>query len=205
MLRVKICGITSIEDALHAAACGADALGFVFHEESPRCVTPERARSLVAALPPFIVTVGLFVNQPRERVAEVAGFCGLDVVQLHGDEPPENCRVSGRRVIKAIRVRDRDSLENLNRFSVSAFLLDAWDPDRYGGTGRSVNLDLATTVARKHRIILAGGLKPDTVAEAIRVVAPYGVDVSSGVESTPGRKDPELVAAFIRAAKNAAT
>lgn len=188
---------------MHAVACGADALGFVFHPASPRFVTEEQARGMISVLPPFVTTVGLFVNQPPERVAKTAAFCGLDVVQLHGDEPPENCRISGRRVIKAIRVRDRDSLLGLERYDVSAFLLDAWDPDHFGGTGQPCDWTLAASAARNRRVILAGGLNPDNVAAAVGAVDPYGVDVSSGVEKAPGRKDPDLVAAFIRAAKSA--
>jgi len=203
MIRVKICGITNKEDGLHAAACGADALGFVFHPASPRCIDPDQVRIIVSALPPLVTTVGLFVNQPPERVAESAAYCGLDVVQLHGDEPPENCRIPGRRVVKAIRVRNRESLSVMERYDVAAILLDAWDPDRFGGTGRPCDWLLASDVARTRRVILAGGLNPENVAEAVRIVSPYAVDVSSGVEAEPGRKDPRQVAAFIRAAKGA--
>jgi phosphoribosylanthranilate isomerase len=201
MVRVKICGITNMEEALHAAACGADALGFVFFPKSPRCLTPEAARVIIAALPPFVTTVGLFVNEAPERIKEIVDYCRLDVIQLHGDEPPQACVISPYRVIKALRVKDASSLVGLEEYSVSAFLLDAWVADSYGGTGHTFNWELAARVARKHHVILAGGLAPGNVADAIRTVMPYGVDVSSGVEVSPGRKDSEKVEAFIRNAK----
>ena len=200
-VRVKICGITGSDDALHAAACGADALGFVFYAGSPRCVTPELAASICAELPPFITRVGLFVNEAPERIREIAETCGLDTVQLHGDEESAACDFTPRRSIKALRVRDAASLAGHARYRTSALLLDAWVADAYGGTGQSFNWQLAAEVARQRPVILAGGLTPDNVGEAIRQVRPYAVDVSSGVESAPGRKDPEKVAAFIRNAK----
>jgi len=201
VVRVKICGITNVEDALNAAASGADALGFVFFAKSPRHVTPEAARAIIAELPPFVSTVGLFVNEEPERVRRTVEFCGLDVVQLHGDEGPDACRVAGARTVKALRLMDASSLEGAEDFPVSALLLDAWVPGIYGGTGETCNWELAALAARQHRTILAGGLNPGNVAAAVSAVQPYGVDVSSGVESSPGRKDPDMVAAFIRNAK----
>jgi len=203
MIRIKICGITNSEDALHAAACGADALGFVFYDKSPRAVTPEQVRQIVAELTPFVTTVGLFVNEAPEKIRQISDFCGLDVLQLHGDEGPEQCVYPPRRVLKALRVKGEESLVGLDDFQVSALLLDAWRPDSYGGTGHVCDWQLAERVAARRRVILAGGLTPDNVAEAIRRVRPYGVDVSSGVESAPGQKDPERVAAFIRNARAA--
>ncbi|MDX9709588.1 MAG: phosphoribosylanthranilate isomerase [Trichloromonas sp.] len=203
MIRIKICGITRIDDALQACACGADALGLVFYEKSPRCVTREQARAIVAALPPFVTTVGLFVNEPPESIRETVDFCGLDVIQVHGDEGPEACRFPPHRVLKALRVRGEESLAGVERFAVSALLLDAWHPDSYGGTGQLGDWKLAARLAAERPVILAGGLNPENVAEAIRRVRPYGVDVSSGVESSPGRKDPARVAAFIRNARAA--
>lgn len=203
MTRVKICGITNREDALHAAACGADALGFVFYAGSPRCVTPEVAAGICRELPPFVTRVGLFVNETPERVGAIAGYCGLDVIQLHGDEDPGTCSYPPRRVIKALRVKNAESLAGHERFQVSALLLDAWVAASYGGTGHCFNWALAATVARQRPVILAGGLTPVNIAAAIRQVHPYGVDVSSGVESTPGIKDPEKVSQFIRMAKEA--
>jgi phosphoribosylanthranilate isomerase len=201
MIRVKICGITNVEDALHAAACGADALGLVFYEKSPRCLSPEVARQIIAELPPFVSAVGLFVNERPERIRQIADFCGLDVLQLHGDEGPTACDFAPRRVVKALRVKAAASLDGHAAYAVSALLLDAWVAGAYGGTGERFNWELAAAVARQRPVILAGGLRAENVAAAVRSVRPYGVDVSSGVEASPGNKDPEKVAAFIRNAK----
>ena len=201
MVRVKICGITSLEDALTAVEAGADALGFVFHDESPRHVTPDGAAGIIAALPPFIQTVGLFVNRPIEYVNETAARCRLDLVQLHGDEPPEFCNAVARRVIKAFRVQDITSLDPIRHFRVAAHLLDAYSPTAYGGTGLTFNWDIATVAKEFGPVILAGGLTPDNVREAVETVQPYAVDVSGGVESAPGRKDPAKARDFIRRAK----
>ncbi|MDY0267950.1 phosphoribosylanthranilate isomerase [Trichloromonas sp.] len=203
MIRIKICGITRIDDALQACACGADALGLVFYEKSPRCVTREQARAIVAALPPFVTTVGLFVNERPEIVREIVDFCGLDVIQLHGDEGPDACLFPPHRVLKALRVKGEESLAGIGDYAVSALLLDAWHPDSYGGTGKLGDWELAARLAVERSVILAGGLNPENVGEAIRRVRPYGVDVSSGVESAPGCKDPARVAAFIRNARAA--
>ncbi len=202
MTKIKICGITNLDDALHAAACGADALGFVFYDKSPRCVTLQQARDIVAVLPPFVATVGLFVNEAPERIREVTDYCALDVVQLHGDELPHDCDFAPRRVIKALRVRDGESLAGQESFRVSALLLDTWVAGSYGGTGETFNWDVAAAVARRRPVILAGGLTPENVAEAVRVASPYGVDVSSGVERAPGKKDPQKVSDFIRAVRD---
>jgi phosphoribosylanthranilate isomerase len=204
MIKVKICGITDPRDARQAAACGADALGFVFYPQSPRVISPEAARAIIAALPPFVAAVGLFVNEDPARIREIASFCGLDTLQLHGDEAAAGCLFPPYRVIKALRVRDEKSLAGLEAWPVSALLLDAWRPDSYGGTGHTFDWSVAARSARGCPLILAGGLTPENVAEAVRTVRPYAVDVSSGVESAPGRKDPGKVAAFIRAAKGAA-
>lgn len=201
MVRVKICGITAVEDALLAVEAGADALGFVFHDKSPRNISPENARAVIQALPPFVQTVGLFVNASIETVNDVSDFCGLDLVQLHGDESPEFCKLVNRRVIKAFRIKDRSSLDPLGDYRVAGYLLDAWVPSAYGGTGHSFNWELAVEAKRYGTIILAGGLTPENVSQAVAKVAPYGVDVSSGVESAPGRKDTEKVREFVQRAK----
>jgi len=201
MVRVKICGITNADDAGHAAACGADALGFVFYAGSPRCVTPEQARVITAALPPFLTRVGLFVNEDPERVRAIVASCGLDVVQLHGDESPQACRLPPCRVIKGVRPRSLAELTALADYPVAALLVDAAVPGQFGGTGQRADWELAARLAASRRVILAGGLNPGNVAAAVRQVRPYGVDVASGVEAAPGRKDPELVAQFIRNAK----
>lgn len=201
MVRVKICGITNIEDARHAVASGADALGFVFFSASPRHVSPEKARSIIAALPPLVTTVGLFVNETPDRVRMIAKVCGIDVLQLHGDESPAACDYSPYRVIKALRVKDAASIAQHSAYRTSGLLLDAWCPDHYGGTGKRFDWELATELARQRTLLLAGGLTPDNVAAAVTTVRPWAVDVSSGVEAAPGKKDPELVTAFIRQAK----
>ena len=201
MIKVKICGITNLDDGLQACACGADALGFVFYGKSPRCVTPAVARAIIAELPPFVTTVGLFVNEAPGRIREIADLCGLDVIQLHGDETPADCDYAPRRTIKALRVKDASSLAGQRDYRVAALLLDAWVKDAYGGTGHSFNWALASKVATERPVILAGGLTAENVAAAVAAVAPYAVDVSSGVEAAPGKKDPDKVAAFIAAAK----
>lgn len=201
MVRVKICGITSLEDALMAVEAGADALGFVFHEQSPRHVTPQDAAGIIAGLPPFVQTVGLFVNRPLEFVNETAVRCRLDLVQLHGDEPPEFCDAVERRVIKAFRVKDIASLDPIRHYRVAAHLLDAYSPKAYGGTGLTFNWDIAAVAKEFGPVILAGGLTPDNVREAVEAVQPYAVDVSGGVESSPGKKDAAKVREFIRLAK----
>ncbi|GAB4566610.1 MAG: phosphoribosylanthranilate isomerase [Geothermobacteraceae bacterium] len=202
-IRVKICGITSLEDALAAVAAGADALGFVFYDQSPRAVEPAVAARIIRQLPPFVTTVGLFVNETRERVEEVMRGCGLDLIQLHGDETPEDCRFAGRRVVKALRVRDAASLKDADRYDVAGLLLDAWSDDVYGGSGKRFDWTLLQSFADRRPVILAGGLTPENVGDAIRTVRPFAVDVSSGVESAPGVKDPEKVRAFIAAATKA--
>ncbi len=201
--RVKICGITNIEDARHASACGADALGFVFYPGSPRFVDPDQARRIIAELPPFITTVGLFVNEAPDRIREMVEFCGLDTVQLHGEEEPDQCQYPPCRVIKALRLKDDMSDEVFGSYQVSSLLLDAYVPDQFGGTGKRCDWDKAADIASRYRVILAGGLTPDNVADAVCKVHPYGVDVSSGIEKQPGQKDPEKVAMFVRMAKEA--
>lgn len=198
MIKVKICGITNLEDAMMAIEAGADALGFVFFHKSPRNIFPEKAAGIISRLPPFVQTVGLFVNEDPATVNATADLCGLDLVQLHGEESPEFCRAVKRRVIKAFRVKDMTSLAEIDNYQVAAFLLDAWSPSAQGGTGRTFNWEIAAAAAASYRIILAGGLTPENVAEAVQKVKPYAVDVSSGVESGPGIKDAELVQRFFR-------
>jgi phosphoribosylanthranilate isomerase len=198
MVKVKICGITNLEDALMAVEAGADALGFVFFKGSSRYVAPEAAAIIIAALPPFIQTVGLFVNEELSVVNSVADLCGLDLVQLHGEETPAFCDAVQRRVIKAFRVKDSTVLDDMAAYQVAGYLLDAWSPVAHGGTGTTFNWDIAARAAVSRRIILAGGLTPENVAGAIASVKPYAVDVSSGVESAPGKKVAERVSRFIR-------
>ena len=194
MVKVKICGITSYEDATAALEAGADALGFVFFDRSPRFINPVRAAGIISKLPPFIQTVGLFVNEEPVQVNWTADYCGLDVVQLHGDESPEDCLEIRRRVIKAFRVQKIISLAPLERYQdyqVSAYLLDAWSPDAYGGTGRTFNWELAQSARQYGPVILAGGLSPENVAEAIRAVNPMGLMFPAVWNMLPGKKMPK--------------
>ncbi len=202
MVKVKICGITNLEDALMAVEAGADALGFVFFQGSSRHISPDAAAEVIRRLPPFVQTVGLFVNEEAATVNLLADRCGLDIVQLHGDESPEYCTEIRRRIIKAFRVKDGVSLDALPQYRVAACLLDTWSPAAYGGTGTTFNWDIAARAAASRRIILAGGLTPENVAEAIAAVSPCAVDVSSGVESAPGKKDAGKVSRFISATRS---
>ena len=202
MVRVKICGITNLEDATAAIDFGADALGFVFFKGSPRYVTVEQAAAIVCKLSAFVTTVGVFVDESPEIISSAISGAGIDVVQLHGEEKTEACRFS-RRSIKAIRIKSIDSLEPLKNFKdlVSAFLLDAYAPNTLGGTGRIFNWDIAVEAKQFGRIILAGGLTPDNIQDAVRHVRPYGVDVSSGVEQEKGKKDHQKMRLFIERAR----
>ena len=202
VVRVKVCGITTLADALHAVAMGADALGFVFYPGSPRYITSASARQIIAKLPPFVSIVGLFVNANSDVIINTIAECGLDVVQLHGDELPEQCCYGGVKVIKAVRVKDETCLAGIEKYPVAALLLDAWSADAYGGTGQLGRWDLAAQVANQTPVILAGGLNSGNVAQAIEIVKPYAVDVSSGVESAPGCKDPALIKSFIYTVKS---
>lgn len=201
MVKVKICGITNLDDALTAVEAGADALGFVFYDKSPRCIAPEKAAAIISALPPFVVTVGLFVNADVDFINTTAHTCLLDKVQLHGDESAEFCALVTRPVVKVFRVRGEACLESMKDYRVSAYLLDAYSPDAYGGTGLTFNWEIAKKAKQFGPIILAGGLTPDNVRQAVDTVGPYAVDVSSGVEAAPGRKDPVKVREFIQNAK----
>ena len=201
MIKVKICGITNPEDALQAVGAGADALGFVFFAQSPRSVSEDQVREIVKLLPPFVTRVGLFVNADTEQINRTMLSCQLDLAQLHGDEAPELFGRLDCRAIKALRVQDRSCLLDHQRYPGAGLLLDAWSPDRYGGTGESFDWELAAEIARQRPVILAGGLTPENVAAAVRAVQPYAVDVSSGVETAPGRKDPHKLRSFIRNAK----
>ena len=204
VVRSKICGITRIEDALLAAEAGADAIGLVFYDKSPRAVDVHQARAILAALPPFVTSVGLFVNASRCFIGEVLDAVPLDLLQFHGDETPEQCEGHGRPWFKALRVRPGDDLRaEAARFSgARAILLDAYVPGVPGGTGERFDWKLIPADLPRP-LILAGGLTPDNVAEAISSVRPYGVDVSGGVEASRAIKDAAKVAAFIQRVREA--
>lgn len=204
-VRVKICGLTNPDDALAAVAAGADALGFMFYERSPRRVTPVQAAAIIRALPPLVAKVGVFVNPSAEFVRETIVVSGIDTLQFHGEEPAAFCGQFGLKAIKAFRMSDAAALPGLLAYATEAWLLDSFVPGQLGGTGERFNWDLAIAAKTHGRpIVLAGGLTPDNVAEAVQRVRPFGVDVASGVESAPGQKDPAKVRAFIAAAKGAA-
>ena len=201
MTRVKICGIRRMEDALLAAELGASALGFVFWPSSPRFLDPFQARPIVAALPPFVATVGVFVNQPVSYVIGVAQLLNLAAIQLHGDEPLEKYARGAHRVIKSVAIVDgRDCVPAVRAVPPRAtVLLDAHDPARRGGTGQAIDRKQAAAAARIRPIILSGGLNADNVRDAVDDVRPYAVDLSSGVESSPGVKDPAKLRALFAA------
>lgn len=203
-VKVKICGITNAPDAVTAVDAGADMLGFMFHEQSPRFITVDAAATIIRQLPPFVVNVGVFVNAPADLVWQAIGACGLNLLQFHGDETPDFCTQFGVMSMKAFRMRDAESLKAMSAYHTDAWLLDAFVSDRHGGTGAIFNWDLALEAKKSGcPIILAGGLTPENVGDAIRKVGPFGVDVSSGVESAPGKKDAAKVRAFIAAARAA--
>ena len=189
-IRVKFCGITEREDALGAVNLGADALGFIF-APSPRRILPEKARRIINALPPLVKTVGVFVNEKVALIREHINYCGLDLVQLHGDESPEICRELLPFTIKAFRIKDESSLQTIGDYhaSVRALLLDTYCEDKAGGTGKVFDWQLAVKIKETGiPVILSGGLGPSNIEAAIRVVKPYAVDVNSGVEERPGKK-----------------
>jgi phosphoribosylanthranilate isomerase len=200
-LFVKVCGITRVEDAVLASELGASAVGFIFWPGSPRYVTPARAREITTSLNGRVKCVGVFVNETAERIEQVADTARIDAIQLHGSESPDLVRqlAGARDVIKAVAIPDGESVD------VSAFadevliLLDAHDAARHGGTGRTIDWDIARRMSASRRTILSGGLNPDNVNRAVAAVTPYGVDVSSGVESSPGMKDPVRLKNFFEA------
>lgn len=202
--KVKICGITNLADARVAVAAGADALGFNFHEKSPRFVPHEAAAEISRQLPPFVLRVGVFVNAPADFILHAIRESGLAMLQFHGDEPPEFCSQFGLMTMKAFRVRGPVTLEEIPQYQTDAYLLDAFSSTTFGGTGEKFNWDLAVEAQKFGKpVFLAGGLTPENVADAIRQVRPFGVDVSSGVESAPGKKDHAKIKAFITAARGA--
>jgi phosphoribosylanthranilate isomerase len=203
VIRIKICGITTAEDAALCVDAGADALGFIFVEGTPRVLTPGAAAAIVRTLPPFVTPVGIFWDHPAGHVKSVAEACGLRALQFHGDESPEEVAQFTLPVIKTVKLGSAEDLARIDRFDVSAVLLDS--PARWseGESREPIQWELAARVARTRRVILAAGLTPDNVARAIAVARPYAVDVNSGVEASPRHKDPDKVRAFITAARRA--
>lgn len=200
--KVKICGITNTADAQVAVEAGADALGYIFYEKSPRFVALNAAAEISKQLPPFIMRVGVFVNAPEDFVLRAIAECGLTMLQFHGDETPDFCSQFGLMSMKAFRMHGPETLSELPKYPTDAFLLDAFSSTTLGGSGEKFNWDLAVEAHKFGKpIFLAGGLTPGNVADAIRKVRPFGVDVSSGVESAPGKKDHAKVKAFITAAR----
>ena len=201
---VKICGITSEADALAAAEAGADAIGLMFYEGSPRHVTLEQAKAISAALPQHVMRVGVFVNAEEAFVHQALTECMLNILQFHGDETPEECSRYPVMTLKAFRVQGEETLAQLEAYPSAGYLLDAYVKDALCGTGATFNWDLAVRAQEFGKpIFLAGGLTPENVVEAVRKVQPFGVDVSSGVEIEPGRKDAEQMRTFVAAAKGA--
>jgi phosphoribosylanthranilate isomerase len=202
MTWIKICGITNLEDALDAVSLGVDGLGFIF-APSPRRIDPLRLQEMVRHLSPSIWKVGVFVNEELERVRRIAEDCVLDALQFHGQEPPEYCRQIHLPVIKAIGVKDADSLKEMERYPYASILLDAWSADRAGGTGKTFCWEMAREARQQRNFILSGGLNPQNVFTAIQELRPLGVDVCSGVEKIPGKKDRDKMAEFVKEVKKA--
>jgi phosphoribosylanthranilate isomerase len=197
-MEIKICGITNMEDASFVATCGADAIGFIFYPKSPRYVAPETVKTIIDKIPAEITKVGVFVNHDVAEVKQTIDFCSLDMVQLHGDESPAYCgQFPQSQVIKAFAPRTEDDLATVKEYHVKAILVDAHDPVRYGGTGRQADWRFAAKVKETHPLILAGGLSMANIQEAIEHVSPHAVDVNSGAEIAPGKKDHQKVRAII--------
>ncbi|MBI5049238.1 MAG: phosphoribosylanthranilate isomerase [Deltaproteobacteria bacterium] len=211
MVKVKICGITNFEDALASCEYGADAIGFIFHRKSQRFVEPETAREIVKAIPPFVTTVGVFVDEDASKINEIVKTVGLQVVQLHGNESPEFCENIQSKIVKTFRIKgarvigigtgEQGVNKEMKRYNVSAYLLDTYKEGVEGGTGVTFNWGIARDATKAGKIVLAGGLTAENVKQAIKIVMPYAVDVSSGVEEIPGKKDLKKVMEFIEMAK----
>lgn len=191
MIKIKICGITNKQDAVEASKLGVDMLGFVCYQKSKRFVEPKIIKDIANELPPYLAKVGVFVDEDQKKVFEIAEDCSLDILQFHGDESPDYCAAlkDSYKVIKAFRIKDKSSFKGINDYNVDFFMLDAYSPDAKGGTGKSFDWKLMEEFEFLRPVILSGGLSPDNVEEAIIEFAPYGVDVSSGVEKSPGKKD----------------
>jgi len=198
MTEMKLCGMTRLTDALVAAECGANALGFIFYPRSPRYCPPDKAKELIRRLPPEVTRVGVFVNEAVDKVKEILAFCRLDLVQLHGNETPDYCRqFPSSLLIRAVSLRSEEELPLLEQYPCRAILLDNREGALYGGTGQLSNWELGARIRKRFPLILAGGLNPGNIREALKAVSPHAVDINSGVESAPGIKDPEKIRAVI--------
>ncbi|MBW2544104.1 MAG: phosphoribosylanthranilate isomerase [Deltaproteobacteria bacterium] len=202
MTEIKICGITNLDDALAAYESGANALGFIFYPKSPRYVSPEKAKEIIENIPGEITRVGVFVNHRADEIKEIVEFCSLNLVQLHGNETPEYCRQFPVSIlIKAFSPRTGSDLQTLKEYPVRAILVDTHDPKLYGGTGGKSNWGLASKIRESHPLILSGGLNIDNIMEAIETVHPNAVDINSGVETSPGKKDHNKIRKIIEVAR----
>lgn len=202
-VRIKICGITRYEDAKVAVSLGVDALGFIFYPKSPRCVTPEQALAIIRQLPTFVNRVGVFVDEDPSTIANVARFAQLDTIQLHGKETPEQCRAVPFPVIKAFAVSPESDITVMEQYDVAAYLLDTWHADLHGGSGMTFDWSIARRACTGYsNVILAGGLGPTNIEEALDVVGPFGVDLNSGVEIRPGIKNPHKMRDAVTIIKN---
>lgn len=198
-LPVKVCGITRLEDAMTAIEAGAQAVGFIFHKPSPRYISPERAREIISALPPFVVTVGVVVRLAADEINRIADLCRLDRIQLHGGEPVDILQKINRPAYRAFRLHEEADLAQVEAAPEDTVMLDTFDPDHFGGTGRPFNWEWAHKIGQNRRVILAGGLNAENAARALQTAQPAALDVSSGVEAAPGIKDAEKISLFFQA------
>ena len=203
MTKVKICGITNYKDASKSVDSGADALGFIFYKNSKRFIDPQEAYNIIRQLPPFVTKVGVFVNSSYREIIKITGDLAINTIQLHGDESPDFCARFKHTVIKALRIKDTEDLGEVDSFPARAILFDTYSDKDYGGTGNTFDWNILKKLKTEKKTILSGGLNPDNVGEAIKTVRPYAVDVSSGVEKSPGIKDHKKIQRFIEAVKNA--
>ena len=196
--RIKICGITNREDALFCAHSGADALGFIFYSKSPRYIDPVKAKSIIEALPPFVTPVGVFVNERHEQIEKTIRDTGIRAIQLSGDETPDECRNHSIAVIKAFRIRSRTHIETINNYHLSATMLDGAKNGVYDGSDTTADFSITIEMKKHFPLILSDGLSPENIIDAVKTVAPYAVDINSGIERLPGIKDHEKTALLFR-------